>query len=80
MFRRGLQTLNDTVTDGRDDSTEEIVRKDDMEMKNIGRGVYQETTIEITHEKVDEHEHDSHDGHDSDEQQQQQHCGQRRSG
>ncbi|KAL2838580.1 G protein-coupled glucose receptor regulating Gpa2-domain-containing protein [Aspergillus pseudodeflectus] len=52
LFRRGLQTLNDTVTDGRDDSTEEIVRKDDLEMKNIGRGVYQETTIEITHERV----------------------------
>jgi hypothetical protein len=80
MFRRGLQTLNDTVTDGRDDSTEEIVRKDDLEMKNIGRGVYQETTIEITHERVGEREHE--DGHDSDEQhhQQQQRHGQRRSG
>ncbi|KAJ0426185.1 G protein-coupled glucose receptor regulating Gpa2-domain-containing protein [Aspergillus carlsbadensis] len=74
MFRRGLQTLNDTVTDGRDDSTEEIVRKDDMEMKNIGHGVYQETTIEITHERVDEHEHDQENDV------QQQHKRQRHSG
>ncbi|KAL5334008.1 G protein-coupled glucose receptor regulating Gpa2-domain-containing protein [Aspergillus crustosus] len=49
-LRRGLQTLNDTVNDERDDSTEDIVRKDDMKMDNIAYGVYQETTFEITHE------------------------------
>ncbi|KAJ6014158.1 hypothetical protein N7540_008749 [Penicillium herquei] len=34
-----------------DGSTEEIVAKNDMEMSNFG-GVYQETTIEISHEPV----------------------------
>ncbi len=51
-LRRGLQTLNDSVMDNRDDSTEEIVKKGDTELKNMnmGQGVYQETTIEIRHE------------------------------
>ncbi|OJJ03985.1 hypothetical protein ASPVEDRAFT_195898 [Aspergillus versicolor CBS 583.65] len=53
--RRGLQTLNESVMDHRDDSTEEIVKKGDTEMKNMnmGQGVYQETTIEITHEDAE---------------------------
>lgn len=53
--RRGLQTLNESVMDNRDDSTEEIVKKGDTEMKNMsmGQGVYQETTIEIRHEDAE---------------------------
>lgn len=48
---RGLQTLNDTANDDdRNESSEEIVQPHDWEMKNIQRGVYQETAIEITHE------------------------------
>ncbi|KAL4816055.1 G protein-coupled glucose receptor regulating Gpa2-domain-containing protein [Aspergillus spinulosporus] len=58
-FRKGMQTLNETVQDDRDDSTEEIVKggrngSGDVEMVNYtGHGVYQETTIEITHETAD---------------------------
>ncbi|KAL3459983.1 G protein-coupled glucose receptor regulating Gpa2-domain-containing protein [Aspergillus heterothallicus] len=56
-IRKGMQTLTETVLDD-DDSTEEMVkpaRQDsrDVEMVNMGytgHGVYQETTIEITHE------------------------------
>ncbi|KAL4907673.1 hypothetical protein BDW74DRAFT_189122 [Aspergillus multicolor] len=61
-FRKGMQTLDETVRDDRDDSTEEIVKgvrngSGDIEMTGyMGRGVYQETTIEITHEAVDEQE------------------------
>ncbi|KAL4923351.1 uncharacterized protein BDV17DRAFT_301861 [Aspergillus undulatus] len=69
--RRAGQTLTDLVSvrDGRDDSTEEIVKsgKDrdpdrhrDLEMRDLDSevlssvsGVYQETTFEITHEEVD---------------------------
>ncbi|KAL2865280.1 protein gprD [Aspergillus lucknowensis] len=56
---KGLHTVNESVADGRDDSTEEIVRKSDVEMKNMMMehgGVYQETTIEITHEPMGEEE------------------------
>ncbi|KAL2829511.1 G protein-coupled glucose receptor regulating Gpa2-domain-containing protein [Aspergillus cavernicola] len=59
-LRRGLQTLNDTINDDRDESTEEIVRKDDMEMKNIAHGVYQETTFEITHEAAETADEEYH--------------------
>ena len=56
-MRRGLQTVesaNDTVNDDRDDSTEDIMRKGDMEMGNLAHGgVYQETTIEISSEPVE---------------------------
>lgn len=55
-MRRGLQTvpsLNDTVQDDRDDSTEDIVKKDDIEMSGLGNNVYQETTIEISSEPVE---------------------------
>lgn len=56
-MRRGLQTvesINDTVHDDRDDSTEDIMRKGDMEMGNLAHGaVYQETTIEISSEPVE---------------------------
>jgi len=55
-LRRGLQTLNDTVTDHRNESAEGIVQPDEWEMKNMGGGVYQETTIEITHETADQEE------------------------
>ncbi|KAF7169011.1 hypothetical protein CNMCM5623_001864 [Aspergillus felis] len=49
-LRRDLQSINDTVLDDRGDSTEDIVSKGDMELGNMAHGVYQETTIEITHE------------------------------
>ncbi|GKZ17671.1 hypothetical protein AbraIFM66951_009653 [Aspergillus brasiliensis] len=54
-FRRGMgmQSINDTVNDNRDSSTEDIVRKTDMELAELGHGVYQETTIEISHEPAD---------------------------
>ncbi|PYI07648.1 hypothetical protein BO78DRAFT_312490 [Aspergillus sclerotiicarbonarius CBS 121057] len=57
-FRRnsGLQTIDDTIIDNRDSSTEDIVRKTDMELAELGRGVYQETTIEISHEPADPEE------------------------
>jgi hypothetical protein len=42
-----------------EDSTEDIVNKNDMEMSNFG-GVYQETTIEISHEPVSAYESDEH--------------------
>ncbi|GFF36288.1 hypothetical protein IFM51744_03076 [Aspergillus udagawae] len=52
-LRRGLQGINDTVLDDRGDSTEDIVPKGDMELGNMAHGVYQETTIEITHEAAE---------------------------
>lgn len=56
-MRRGLQTVqsvNNTVNDDRDDSTEDIMRKGDIEMGNLAHGgVYQETTIEISSEPVE---------------------------
>ncbi|ODM16070.1 hypothetical protein SI65_08504 [Aspergillus cristatus] len=56
-MRRGLQTvesINDRVHDDREDSTEDIMRKGDMEMGNLAHGgVYQETTIEISSEPVE---------------------------
>lgn len=55
-LKRGLQTLNDTINDYRNESSEEIVRPDEWEMKNIDGGVYQETTIQITHERADQGE------------------------
>jgi hypothetical protein len=42
-----------------EDSTDEIVNKNDMEMSNFG-GVYQETTFEISHEPVSAYESDEH--------------------
>ncbi|KAE8362002.1 G protein-coupled glucose receptor regulating Gpa2-domain-containing protein [Aspergillus caelatus] len=50
-LRRGLQTINDTINDG--DSTEDLRKDGDMEMADLGHGVYQETTIEISHEPAD---------------------------
>ncbi|RLL92975.1 hypothetical protein CFD26_101020 [Aspergillus turcosus] len=55
-FRRGLQSINDTVLDDRGDSTEDIVPKGDMELGNMAHKVYQETTIEITHEAAEPEE------------------------
>ncbi|PKX99061.1 protein gprD [Aspergillus novofumigatus IBT 16806] len=58
-LRRGLQSINDTVLDDRGDSTEDIVpkgQKGDMELGNLAHGVYQETTIEITHEAAEPEE------------------------
>ncbi|PWY74385.1 family A G protein-coupled receptor-like protein [Aspergillus heteromorphus CBS 117.55] len=55
-FRRGMQSMNDTVNDNRDSSTDDIVRKTDMELADLGHGVYQETTIEISHEPADPEE------------------------
>ncbi|GLB04212.1 hypothetical protein AtubIFM57258_009928 [Aspergillus tubingensis] len=54
-FRRGMgmQSINDTVRDDRDSSTDDIVRKTDMELAELGHGVYQETTIEISHEPAE---------------------------
>ncbi|KAG2413398.1 hypothetical protein HFD88_002587 [Aspergillus terreus] len=52
-FRRGLQSINETVDDDRADSTEDIVRKGDWEMHDMRNAVYQETTIEISHEPAD---------------------------
>ncbi|KAL4893139.1 G protein-coupled glucose receptor regulating Gpa2-domain-containing protein [Aspergillus ambiguus] len=52
-FRRGLQSINETVDDDRGDSTEDIVRKGDWEMNDMRNAVYQETTIEISHEPAD---------------------------
>lgn len=54
--RRGMQTVhsgNETALDDRGDSTEDIVKKDGIEMGNLGHGVYQETTIEISSEPVE---------------------------
>ncbi|KAJ6100247.1 hypothetical protein N7467_001782 [Penicillium canescens] len=42
-----------------DDSTDDIVPKNEMEMSNFG-GVVQETTIEISHEPVSAYESDEH--------------------
>jgi hypothetical protein len=60
-----MHTLNDTVNDDRAESTEEIVRKDDMELKNMAHGVYQETTFEITHEAAEpeDEEYDRRERH-----------------
>ncbi|KAF9893668.1 hypothetical protein FE257_009836 [Aspergillus nanangensis] len=55
-LRRGMQSINDTVDDGRGDSTEDIVRKGDLEMDQLRHAVYQETTIEISHEPRESHE------------------------
>ncbi|KAJ5666649.1 hypothetical protein N7462_011058 [Penicillium macrosclerotiorum] len=49
-FRRSIPAADkETRKSPFDDSTEDIVPKDDMEMSNFG-AVYQETTIEISHE------------------------------
>ncbi|GIK05009.1 hypothetical protein Aspvir_009108 [Aspergillus viridinutans] len=55
-LRRDLQSINDTVLDDRGDSTEDIVSKGEMELGNMAHGVYQETTIEITHEAAEPEE------------------------
>ncbi|KAF4258383.1 hypothetical protein CNMCM8812_006387 [Aspergillus fumigatus] len=56
-LRRGMQSINDTVLDDRGDSTEDIVPKGPkgaaMELGHMAHGVYQETTIEITHEAAE---------------------------
>ncbi|KAL4812456.1 hypothetical protein BDW67DRAFT_193626 [Aspergillus spinulosporus] len=68
-LRRVRRTLSNPVRDGREDSMEQIVksgndrdsnRDRNLEMKDMDsealnsvRGVYQETTFEITHEEVD---------------------------
>lgn len=65
-MRHGLQTVpsvNDTVHDGRDDSTEDIMKKDDMEMSALGNNVYQETTIEISSEPVEPADQLAHNRH-----------------
>lgn len=38
---------------GDGDSTEDIVRKGDLELNHLAHGVYQETTIEISHEPIE---------------------------
>lgn len=50
-FQRRTTTGEKDRTSPFDGSTEDIVAKNDMEMSNFG-GVYQETTIEISHEPV----------------------------
>lgn len=51
-FRRSQAAEKDTTANPFEGgSTEDIVAKNDMEMSNFG-GVYQETTIEISHEPV----------------------------
>ncbi|KAL4930403.1 protein gprD [Aspergillus undulatus] len=74
-FRKGMQALDETVQDNRDDSTEKIVKgarhgSSDVKLTNMnytGPGVYQETTIEITHEAADSqgfhHDHDQPERH-----------------
>ncbi|KAH1498862.1 hypothetical protein LV164_005099 [Aspergillus fumigatus] len=56
-LRCGMQSINDTVLDDRGDSTEDIVPKgpkgDAMELGHMAHSVYQETTIEITHEAAE---------------------------
>ncbi|OOQ88171.1 G protein-coupled receptor GprD [Penicillium brasilianum] len=50
-FRRSIPTVDkETRNSPFEDSTDDIVQKDDVEMNNLDGGVYQETTIEITHE------------------------------
>lgn len=61
-FRRGFGTGLGTVEDDGEGSTDDIVRKEDLELHNMGRGVYQETTIEISHEPIESAEQHSH-GH-----------------
>ncbi|KAE8145987.1 G protein-coupled glucose receptor regulating Gpa2-domain-containing protein [Aspergillus avenaceus] len=56
-LRRGLHTINDTINEG--DSTEDL-RKGEMEMAEMAHGVYQETTIEISHEPADPDEFHGH--------------------
>ncbi|KAL4923016.1 uncharacterized protein BDV17DRAFT_296766 [Aspergillus undulatus] len=68
MLRRGMQSLSESIRDGRNGSTEGIVksgkdrdeRERNLEMKDMDSqvsgsigGVYQETTFEIRHEEVD---------------------------
>lgn len=49
-FRRSMPTVDkETRNSPFEDSTDDIVPKGDVEMTNFG-GVYQETTIEISHE------------------------------
>lgn len=49
-FRRSMPTVDkETRNSPFEDSTDDIVQKDSVEMSNFG-GVYQETTIEISHE------------------------------
>lgn len=63
-FRRGLGTNLSTVDDDGEGSTEDIVRKEDMELNDMSRGVYQETTIEITHEPIESAEQFHSANHD----------------
>ena len=49
-FRRNDKRLDSIADDG--ESTDNIVRREDWEMNNMNGAVYQETTIEITHEQL----------------------------
>lgn len=59
-FRRGLGAALGTVEDDGEGSTDGIVRNDDLELNDMPRGVYQETTIEISHEPAQTAEHGHH--------------------
>lgn len=54
-----FQKSGNQTTSPFEDSTDDIVNKNDMKMSNFG-GVYQETTIEISHEPVSAYESDEH--------------------
>lgn len=58
-FQKSGNHVDVKATSPFEDSTDDIVNKNDMEMSNFG-GVYQETTIEISHEPVSAYESDEH--------------------
>ncbi|CAG8947513.1 unnamed protein product [Penicillium salamii] len=58
-FQKSGNHVDVKATSPFEDSTDDIVNKNDMEMSNFG-GVYQETTIEISHEPVSTYESDEH--------------------
>ncbi|CAG7953712.1 unnamed protein product [Penicillium olsonii] len=58
-FQKSGNHVDVKATSPFDDSTDDIVNKNDMEMSNFG-GVHQETTIEISHEPVSAYEYDEH--------------------
>ena len=62
-LRRTLGTNHGTADRDREGSTEDIMRKEDLELNEMGRGVYQETTIEISHEPIESVENYQHEAH-----------------
>lgn len=51
-FRRGLQGMR-VLSENDDSSADNIIRRGDMELSQTKGAVYQETTIEITHEPAE---------------------------